>query len=259
LWLLPFIWFSAGQVLKERIVAVGIFALFPLLLQGGWLYYMKSHYHVISPTAIGGYNMVQHAGEFFEDLPDEFAMIRDVYIQYRDEQIALRGTQNNAIWQAVPALIDATGMSFYELSRRLNGISWMMIREHPFGYAVNVFQGWLWFWKAPVYWRAEVISDPILRSIMSIWVVLGRGVAIASNATFLLITGLLLVSRRIRDSVKIDPMLFMVGGLIGWTSVLQSLFEHGDNPRFLVPLQLFVIYFVVRTITTMLGSRVKVR
>jgi hypothetical protein len=259
LWVLPFVWFSAGRTLKERIIAVGFFAIFPLLLQGGWLYYMKSHYHVISPTAIGGYNMVQHAGEFFDDLPDDYATIRDVYIQYRDEQIALRGSQNNAIWQAVPALTESTGLSFYELSRELSELSWKLIRDHPVAYAVNVIEGWIWFWKAPVYWHAEVISNAILKTIMRFYVLLGRGVAVASNAAFILISAALLISRKMRDWVKIDPMLVLVGGLIGWTSIVQSIFEHGDNPRFLVPLQLFVIYFVVRTINAMLGSRVKAR
>jgi hypothetical protein len=212
---------------------------------------MKMHYHVIAPTAIGGYSMVQHAGEFFEDLPDEHAAIRDVYIKYRDEQIEERGSQNNAIWQAVPELTEATGLSFYELARQLSDLSWKLIREYPLGYAANVLEGWIWFWKAPVYWQVDLITSTALRGIMEVWVLTGRVVAIAANAGFLLINAAMIVSRRVRDWVKIDHMLILVAGFIGWTSILQSLFEHGDNPRFLVPLQMIVIYFTVRSANAM--------
>lgn len=247
LWVLPFIWLKGGEGWR-RLVAIGLYALFPLILQGGWLYYMQTHYHVISPTAIGGYSMVQHSGEFFEDLPDEYATIRNVYIKYRDEQIEARGSQNNAIWQAVPELTESTGLSFYELSRRLSDLSWMLIREHPLGYAANVVEGWIWFWKAPVYWRADLVTNAAVRGLMEVWVLVGRVLAIVTNVAFLLIGAGIIISRRVRDWVRIDPMLILVGGLIGWTSVLQSVFEHGDNPRFLVPLQMIVIYFVVRCV-----------
>jgi hypothetical protein len=246
-WILPFVWFVSDAGWKPRLINVIIYALFPLILQGGWLYYMKTHYRVISPTAIGGYSMVQHSGEFFESLPDEHAAVRDVYIEYRDEQIEARGSQNNAIWQAVPALTESTGLNFYELSRRLSRLSWKLIREHPVGYAVNVIEGWIWFWKAPVYWRADLISNSAVRSAIQIWVLLGRWMAVMANLAFLLIGSALVISQKVREWVKIDPMLVLVGGFIGWTSILQSLFEHGDNPRFLVPLQMFVIYFVVRS------------
>ena len=186
--------------------------------------------------------------EFFEALPDEYAAIRDVYIEYRNEQIATRGSQNNAIWQAVPELSESTGYNFYELGRELTDISWMLIRQHPFGYTLNVIQGWVWFWKAPVYWRVDLISNPVALPIIKAWVVLGRFIALAANLGFILISSALVVSRKAREWVRIDPMLILVGGLIGWTSIIQSLFEHGDNPRFLVSLQMLVIYFVVRSI-----------
>lgn len=259
LWLIPFLWSAGGTSSRTKLGVVALFVIFPLLMQGGWLYFMRTHFHVIAPTAIGGYNLVQHSGEFFEDLPDEYAEIRDVYIRYRDEQIAARGSQNNAIWQAVPELTESSGMNFYELSRKLDELSWMLIRGHPGGYLINVIEGWLWFWKAPVYWQAEALSNPGLQPFVWAWIAMGRAVALAANATFLLLTAALLISRKVRNWVRIDAMYLFVGGFIWWTSILQSLFEHGDNPRFLVPLQLIVVYFVVRSVYDLYHSLVKVR
>jgi hypothetical protein len=68
-----------------------------------------------------------------------------------------------------------------------------------------------------------------------------------------------LLSRSVRNWVRIDAMSLFVGGFIWWTSILQSLFEHGDNPRFLVPLQMIVIYFVVRSTYKIGHSLVKAR
>jgi hypothetical protein len=39
-----------------------------------------------------------------------------------------------------------------------------------------------------------------------------------------------------------------VGGMIWMISILQTLLDHGDNPRFLVPLQVLVLYLVVRSL-----------
>jgi hypothetical protein len=256
-WLLPFLWLFSRVDRKHRLWSLGLYALFPLVLQGGWLFYMHTHYHVISPTAIGGYSMVQHSGEFFEDLPDEYATIRDVYIEYRDDQIAMRGSQNNAIWQAVPVLTESTGLSFYELSRTLGELSWRLIRDNPGAYLANVFEGWIWLWKAPVYWQADLISNSFARSVLINWVVLGRVMAVGANLGFLLLSLALIISRRVREWVKIDHMLILVGGFIGWASIIQSLFEHGDNPRFLVPMQMLVVYVVVRSAYAVRQSLVK--
>lgn len=255
LWLVPFVWSAGNREPIRRPGTLAAFVIFPLLMQGGWLLFMWSHYKVVSPTAIAGYNMVQHAGEFFEFLPDEHAVIRDVYLKYRAVQIAARGSQNNAIWQAVPELIEASGLSFYGLSRKLGELSWMLIREHPVRYLQNLIEGWLWFWKAPVYWQPEIITNSTLRSFLHAWILIGRGLALLANLSFLVISAGCVVSRKIRKWVKIDDMFILAGGLIWWVSILQTIFEHGDNPRFLVPLQMIIIYLVLHALTNFRQAR----
>lgn len=247
LWVLPFVFLAAGKTWRTRFLYLGAYTLVPLLIQASWLYFIYDHYRMISPTTMGGYSLVQHTGAFFEYLPDEESTIRDIYLEYRDAQIAQRGVQTNAIWEAIPELTKETGHSFFMLSREMQRLSLELIREHPLRYLRSVLEGWIWFWKAPVYWRADLFGSGVGRTLLSVWSNIGRGISVISNAAFLLIASLVTLSKRARRWFALDRYTIFAGGLVLWTSVLQTLLDHGDNPRFLVPLQMMAIYVVLRS------------
>ncbi len=246
-WLLPFV------ALRERAwgwrarLSVA-FCLGPLLLLGGWLLYIHRTYHMFAPTTMGGYSLVQHTGNWFELLPDEYAPIRDTYLRYRDARIAERGNQTNTIWEAIPELSRVSGHGFYDLSRELQRLSLLLIREHPDRYLRTVVEGWIGFWKAPVYWRPEAMNPAAARPVFATWSLLGRAVSIAANGVFLLMVAAAVASRRARQWLGIDRHAVMVGGAVLFTSIVQTLVDHGDNPRFLVPLQMAVMYVVLRAV-----------
>jgi hypothetical protein len=245
-WLLVFIWFQFEADWKRRLVRVGFFSLGPLIILGGWLVFIHQKYEMLSPTTMGGYSLVQHTGEYFEDLPDEYADIRDTYIEFRDRQIAARGTQTNAIWDAIPAISQASGLGFYDLSRELQRLSIYLIARNPGKYLLNAAQGWVDFWKAPVYWDPAAVRSGLLQAILPGMVVFGRVLTLLANGLFLLLSGAVILSRRVRSSLRIDSMILLTGGYVWLTSILQTLLDHGDNPRFLLPLQMFVAYIVLR-------------
>lgn len=252
---LPFILLAPGRSWRERLPLLVAYVSGPLLIQGGWLYYMRSAYHVISPTAMAGYSMVQHTGEFFEYLPDEVAAIRDTYLRFRDAQIAARGVQTNAIWEAIPEISKASGLGFYDLAREMQRLSWMLIREHPLLYLRNVIEGWVWFWKAPVYWRPEMFTSSALRAILTAMAIAGRAVSLLANFAFLLLSAALAVSRKVRAWIRIDAIFMASLGMVWLFSILQTLLDHGDNPRFLVPLQMIVFFGVIYAMGRGLGLR----
>ena len=247
-WFLPFVWLAAKRDWKQKMLFAALFSIGPLILQGGWLVYMGEHWNVYSPTTMAGYSMVQHTGGYFEYLPDEYSTIRDTYIQYRDAQIAERGVQTNAIWEAIPAISEASGIGFYDLARELNRLSWMLIREHPHLYLRNVVVGWINFWKAPVYWKSEAVQSVFTGGILSGMVIVGRGISLLANFLFLAFSALVAVSAKWRRRLKFDLISLAAGGMIWMISILQTLLDHGDNPRFLVPLQVLVIYLVARSL-----------
>ena len=139
-------------------VRLGIAFLIPvILLLGGWLTFMHKNFGEWSLTTMTGYHLVQHTGNFFEYVPDEYASLRDTYIKYRDAHIAEFGTQTNAIWDAIPEMSQVSGYSFYALSRVLTRISIQLILKHPFLYIKNALSGWWMFWRVPVYWSADAL------------------------------------------------------------------------------------------------------
>ena len=73
---------------------------------------MKNRFDLFSLTTMTGYHLVQHTGYYFEDVPDEYAEIRDIYLDFRDARIEERGSQGNTIWDAIPVIMEATGYGF---------------------------------------------------------------------------------------------------------------------------------------------------
>ena len=233
---------------RARLARVAVFALPAAILLGGWVGWVYRNYGMLSPDTKGGFYLVQHTGNFFEYLPDEDALIRDTYLRYRDAQVAERGDQTNAIYAAIPELIRVTGMSIFDLSRELQRLSLRLIRQHPDLYLRSVVEGWVDFWRAPVYWRPELLAVPLSPGFLASIAYLGRLVAVAVNAAFLGLAALALLWPRARRRLGVDRIALVCGGLVLLSSAVQTLVEHGDNPRFLVPLQMVVFYVVLRSL-----------
>lgn len=239
-----------------------------VLLLGGWLSFIHKNFNEWSLTTMNGYHLVQHTGSFFEYVPDEYASLRDTYIKYRDAQIDQYGTQTNAIWDAIPEMSKVSGYSFYALSRVLAHISIDLILHYPFLYLKNAAGGWWMFWRVPVYWSAEALRIPALSSGVSLLITLERGLIFITNLAFILgsisfviIESLSAVRRRSsplflrQQNPTLRAYLWLLLGNIWIASVLQTLLDHGDNPRFLVPLQSLVILWVAAFIFQWVISR----
>ena len=218
------------------------------LLIGGWVYYINSTYGMLSLSTMNGYHLMQHTGIFFEYAPDQYADLRDVYLQYRAERIRQYGTQGNTIWDAIPAMQKVSGLSFYDLSRTLSTISIQLILQHPDLYLRNCLEGWWMFWRAPFYWSDQQVLLPWLKTALKSLVLLERALLVGMNLLFVGISIVALAWRKLRKGIGFDTRPFFWGLLAAniWSaSVVQTLLDHGDNPRFLVPLQSWVVWIVL--------------
>ncbi len=180
-------WAAGGGRRQGRLLRSALFLAAALLLLGGWVSYIYNAFGFLAPTTMGGYNLVQHAGVFFEYLPEEDAVLRDTYLEYRDARIAERGDQTNTIWEAIPELTEVSGLGFYDLSREMQRLSLKLIRAHPDLYLRNVAEGWVDFWKAPVYWDPAQAASPAVADVLRPWAAAGRALMLAANAAFLLL------------------------------------------------------------------------
>jgi hypothetical protein len=230
--------------LRQRI-AFSLAAILPaILIFGWWLNFVNTNYKILSFDTIGGFRWLNHTGEYFELVPDDYAIIRDTYIRYRDAKIAKTGSQTNAVWDAMDELRKNSKMGFYALSRELTTISMDLIRAHPDLYLRNVISGWWMFWWAAVYWSADVFTIPALVPIFRLLIFAERGVMILANLAFLAASLAIAFWKKARAALKMSPFLWLALVSIWGTSVAQTLLDHGDNPRYLVPLQTLVIVMV---------------
>lgn len=216
-----------------------------LLLTGVWVNFLHRSYHMWNITTLTGYNLIQHTGYYFEYTPDEYAALRDTYIKFRDERIARYGTQGNAIWDAIPEMQRVSGLSFFDLSRTLARISLRLIREHPGLYLHYVLRGWWLYWRAPVYWVPDHLRLSALAPLVNGWVLAARGLLIAANLSFLITSLLAAVSRKLRQRWNITPFLAFLAATLWVFSIAQTLPDHGDNPRFLIPMQTLVVFWTL--------------
>ncbi|HWQ04876.1 MAG TPA: hypothetical protein VN452_05935 [Longilinea sp.] len=230
---------------RTRLGTFGAPLLPGLVIVGLWVGYIYTTYNMLSVTVMNGYHLVQHTGNFFEYVPEEDAALRDTYLRYRAERIAQYGTQGNTIWGAIPELEKVTGLNFYDLSRKLVRVSIDLIRAHPGLYARTVVDGWFLYWRAPVYWHSEAITSTDLRLALQSAIQGERVLLVLCNAIFILASLLMLLWKQARQWMRMNPFLWFIGILIWLSSIAQTLPDHGDNPRFLIPLQSWVVFCVL--------------
>jgi 4-amino-4-deoxy-L-arabinose transferase-like glycosyltransferase len=219
--------------------AILTITLVSVLVIGGWMAWIKAHYHVFSTTTLMGYHLTQHTGYLFEYIPDEYAQIRDIYIQFRDAQIAEYGIQGNAIWQAIPAILEGTDYNFYELSRVMQSISIQLILAHPFRFLLSLLPDWWYFWRVPVLFAPA--GD--LAGLLNVAILGVRMVLFGANLVFILTSLAALVSKKLRKLWSLSAFHWLVAGCVWGASAVSSILEQGNNPRYLVPLQTAAVFW----------------
>ena len=232
--------FWRGASFKSRLGAAALVALPALITLLVWVSFIYTHFNILGLDSIGGYHMVNHTTSFFELAPQEYAPIRDTFLKFRAKHIAETGSSINTIWDAIPALMTQTKLNYYSLGRVMGEISSRLIREHPWLYLQNLALGWVWFWRVGVFWLPESISNAGLRALTN-GVMLVERLALAGINLLFLGGSLTLLSPKIRDMLKIDLFIWFAASAVWVTSILQTLAEHGDNARFLAPMQTLVV------------------
>ena len=237
------LFFWRGQAVKIRLVVALVCVLPALVTLLLWVNFIYTRFHILGMDSIGGYHLVNHTTSFFELAPEEFAPIRDTFLTIRAQRVARTGSSINTIWDAIPTLMDQTKLNYYALGRQMGKISSRLISEHPWLYMQKLALGWWWFWRVGVLWFPDTISNTTLSAVAKTLMLLERVALFGINLLFL--GGSLgLLWPKIRAWFKMDLFAWFALSAVWMTSILQTLAEHGDNPRFLAPLQSLVVIVV---------------
>jgi len=229
-----------------RVTAIfSVTLLVPILL---WASVNKAATGKFTMTTLTGYSLSNHAGGFFELAPEKDALIRDIYLKHREERRSESPshTHANTAIAARSELLQRTGLSPVDLSGELARISLALFYAHPLLYAKSVLESWTSFWAVPNFWRLGDIRPPLVqKSLQSAWRV-EQSLMRVANLAFVMLSAFVAITfaRKWRLLRQGDLVALALIAVIWSSSLLQALFEYGDNPRFAIPTEPLVVCFL---------------
>lgn len=101
------------------------------------------------------------------------------------------------------------------------------------------------FWRVPVYWSPESFRWERLLPGLRFFILIERLALFGFNLIFVVTSILAAFWRKARSAWHVGAALWCILGTVWIASILQTLMDHGDNPRFLVPMQSLVVLWVL--------------
>jgi hypothetical protein len=215
---------------RERVgVRVGLVLVIPALLVLAWSARNWRVDGYFTPSSLAGYNLTQMVGPFMERAPAAYRDLADIYVKYRAERLAVRGSHSGTVFFAYRDMLDERGITWADLSRVLAGMSTQMILENPVDYLRVAGESFLRFWKFGLGRQNPVLP------ISFDWVkwFLDSRVHEALMVLFFISPLALLLARRS------DPLwgshtfwIWFALATVWYAALFSSAFNFGDNERY---------------------------
>ena len=214
-----------------------------LVLAWATVLYNKTGYFTLSTQP--GFGMANHSVEFVEHAPERYAVLRDILLKYRAQQIAATGHAGNTAWAAWPEIHRVTGWTLPEASRELQRMSLQLFIENPLPYGMSVARAWRDFWTVPILWAPDRIQPRWLgQALPAVWWLEHKALRVA-NLAFVLLAVAALMSRRTRLAVQWDLHATAITALVLSSALLQALVEQGSASRYSMTTQSLVVLLLV--------------
>ena len=205
-----------------------------LLAVGSWAFSNKQNTGYATLSSYFGYNLAQQTVNFIHKAPDDYAAVRDIYVEQIEKDKEQLGYTYYSIWDAYQPMMKATGYNFYDLSNELANMSKATIIANPKDYIKQVFLSWKLFWGVKLYWDQSHISNPAVVIVYkSIWF-LQRPLIVFGKILFV---GLFLwsfIKGVLRKRISVHLLSFIFA-LVILGSILQAAIIYSDNYRFSFP------------------------
>lgn len=233
-----------------RRAVVGNLVLPTLIVVLGWSAFNYKEAGYFGLSTLSGYSLTNHSGAFIELVPERYAVLRDIYLPARAAQVAAIGANSGAIWRAYPRMMQATRLSFVQLSRELTRMSLWLFIHHPLLYARHVGLAMIGFWN-PTYYQPQfrTRSAGVRRATDLLWRVQRpflRGLYLFFFLGTLHFLYQVFVRRR-------RPLLSFQGLVIAMVMLgcfFQALVEYGENPRYEAPFQPLVVLAICLSVAS---------
>ncbi|MGE5357937.1 MAG: hypothetical protein ACM3NQ_02900 [Bacteroidales bacterium] len=167
--LLPVTIRSANFAFRDAVKAAGLVVAGSALVVGSMAYvnYARFQYFGLVPSI--GFHLTTKTWTFFEQLPDEYATVRDAFVARRNIEVQRRGsTPTQVIWNAKKDLLAATGLTGPQLSRYLLKANLVLIRKAPIAYLQEVARSLALYW----FPQANLLASMGSSTLRLIWAAL---------------------------------------------------------------------------------------
>ncbi len=210
----------------------------------GWSFLNFQNTGYKSVTAFSGMNLAQSCVSFVDKASDTHADLRDLYVHKRDSVIAGNGDVSMTVWRVYETLKAKENITVSELSQRFDPMNKELITNNPSDYLKQVGISWVDFWKESILWNHNKFKLKTPKLVLTgTWLYIQTPVLYIMNVVFLIISGLMIITRIRKKGFYFDFYFFCVVLIIG-SSLGQALVIYGNNDRFSVPFLPFIILVI---------------
>ncbi|MFH1069880.1 MAG: glycosyltransferase family 39 protein [Candidatus Glassbacteria bacterium] len=234
-------WLEGRRLSTAAMVAAAVLP--GALLLGGWCAFNYSKISYFGLTTTVGVNLITHTGAFIQDAPERYEKIRRVYLENRRIEVAQTGRQPSTIFRAMKDLERTTNMDYVALSRELTRLSVTLILRNPLKYLRSMARSFARFWL-PAWYTGQGGVRAVMRSGEAPMILLVGTFTLVHlwlSLLFLLLPLLCLFGDRLKMPAPFDFRLIGVYVLVFSAAVFQALINNGDNPRYELPVEPFVM------------------
>jgi len=246
--MVAFILLTHFSNIKNRMLPLLVLMGIPFLTLASWNSFNKLNTGVFMTSSYEGINLTQVGTSFYEKLPEEYKIEKEILLKHRKETIATK--QDNAypmtVWFAREELKTITGLDDLELSLRLKKMSQNLLLDNPIDYSQQAFVSFYKFFGAEntLLWNVDKFNTIyIRRGLVGLWIYGQQYLLILLNIIFLVLSfWFLFKNRAFKDWGIIQFLILTV--ILG--AGFQAMITFGTNSRFCYPFTFLILICVIK-------------
>lgn len=245
---LGFFIFYAVKQFSFKALGKGItIIVLPFLCYYAWNSLNKKNIGYFTNTYYLGINITQTATPFFDKVPEQDALYRDVFVKHRDSIVKHNPEKYPmTVWYAYNELLATTSLKPQDLTNEFARISKNLFKAHPDLYLKQVGKSWLLFWNTPrVFWNKPNFSSNYFKAAcVIVWTRLQQYVVLLFNILFLIFATTTIL-QFFKTKCKVYTMHLFLVCIVLSGSLAQAIVTFGSNSRFSFPFFALIVYFVL--------------
>lgn len=248
---------TTGMSFRRLVTSLGITVTLSLGSLAAYAYVNYYKFGYFGTSTMSAFTISHKTVSFIEELPDQYADVRDILLKYRDRELLKPFSDHAAqmtVWRAIGELRQHYGNDEAKVASRLAEANFYLIKTKPFSYLIECLK------SLGTYWMPNelVLSTGTSGGLRILWA--GLQLAVVGLFMFqeLAVIGLGLMWLSVQaakptSALTLSPQwqlllcAYTIGtGIIAYTAMISCFLGIG-SPRFRLPTELLLM------VTTVIG------